>query len=179
MHADRRAMAWSNILGGTAVLGSYIHGLTSNPTTRGALWGGVPEALQPLYTVSMFTAAAGYLIFTYILFRRIDPERDRVGATLALRFFNPLYVAILVPSALWLPLTFAMLANPSEMLWIGIRLTLLMVGMASIGVVVGLMRLQPRPAPVPFGLAVAGSLAFSFQTAVLDALIWPAFFAGP
>jgi hypothetical protein len=172
-------MAWINVLGGTAVLGSYVHGLTSNPTTQGMLWGGVPEALQPLYTVSMFTAAAGYLVFTYILFRRVDPEQDRVGATLALRLFNTLYVGILVPSALWLPLTFAMLANPSETLWIGIRLTLFTVGAASIGVVVGLMRLRPRPAPVVFGLAVAGSLAFAFQTAVLDALIWSAFFPGP
>ena len=31
-----------------------------SPAIRVGLWGGVPEALQPLYTITMLRAAAGH-----------------------------------------------------------------------------------------------------------------------
>jgi hypothetical protein len=176
---DRRMMVWINVVGGIGVLGSYVHGFATNPATRGELWGAVPDAIQPLYTVSMFLAAAGYLAFTYVIFRHVDPEDARIGRRRALPALNALYVAILLPSALWMPLTFSMLANPGQMLWTGIRLALFVVGGASIGLLAALLRLRPRPPGAAYGVAVAGSVAFLFQTAVLDALIWPMFFPYP
>jgi hypothetical protein len=35
---------------------------------------------------------------------------------------------------------------------------------------------RPSPPLLAHRLAVAGSLAFCFQTAILDAVVWPAFF---
>jgi hypothetical protein len=176
MNRDRRAMAWINILGGIAVLGSYAHGIWTHPGTAGEVWGGVPEWLKPFYTVSMLTAAAGYFAFTYFLFFRVEPDEARVADRFSLRLFNALYVLILLPSALWMPLTFAMLADPHEGLWMMIRLVLFLVGIGSLALVAALLALQPRQPRAAYLLAVAGSIAFSVQTALLDALIWPAYF---
>ena len=48
-----------NGFGGLCVLGSYAHGLITNPLIRGELWGGIPDSLRIYYTVFMFLAAGG------------------------------------------------------------------------------------------------------------------------
>jgi hypothetical protein len=176
MHPDKRVMLWVNLLGGVAVLGSYAHGIGSNPETAGAVWGGVPEWMKPFYTVSMLTAAAGYLIFTYFLFFRTDPDEARVAGRFSLRLFNALYVLVLLPSALWMPLTFAMLGEPDHGLWMLIRFVLALVGLGSLAFIAALATLRPRRPGPSYWLAVAGSVAFAIQTAVLDAIVWPAYF---
>jgi hypothetical protein len=169
-------MAWINVLGGAAVLGSYVHGLATHPATRGELWGGVPDALRPAYTVSMLLAAAGYFAFSSLLFFRVDADTARIGGRCTFGIVNALYAGILIPSALWMPLTFAMIESPGGMLWVSVRLVLAVVGLASVGLLGALLQIRPRPRGRPYALAVAGCAAFSFQTAVLDALVWPAFF---
>jgi len=176
MHPARRSLLWLNALGGIAVLGSYVHGLASNPLTRGAVWGEVPEALRPFYTVNMFLAAAGYFAFSSFVFRRLDPERTRIAGGFGFGAFHLLYALILVPSALWLPLTFEMLAAPSAALWMAIRVTLALVGLGSLGLMAAVATATPQDAPGARRIALVGSLFFSIQTAVLDALIWPAYF---
>ena len=176
LHPQKRRMAWINVLGGTAVLGSYAHGLATHPATRGELWGNVPEALRPAYTVSMLLAAAGYFAFTSLLFFRVDADAVRVGGRFKFGIVNVLYVGILLPSALWLPLTFAMIEGPGGMLWASVRLVLAAVGLASVGLLGALLLIRPRPRGWPYAVAVAGCAAFCFQAAVLDALVWPAFF---
>lgn len=171
-----RSLLWLNLLGGSAVLGSYVHGLASHPLTRGGLWGGVPESLRPLYTVSMLLAAAGYFAFSFFVFFRLDPPRTRVFGRFGFGAFHALYALILLPSALWLPLTFAMLEAPSGALWTAIRVTLALVGLGSLGLVAALASARPPDAPIARAVAVAGALLFSFQTAVLDAWVWPAYF---
>jgi hypothetical protein len=169
-------MAWINALGGVSVLGSYAHGLATNPATRGDLWGNVPGALLPAYSVSMLLAAAGYLLFTYFLFFRTDAARVRLAGRHGLGLFNILYVLVLVPSALWLPLTFSYLEYRDPGIWILIRVVLTVVGLAALAIVAALLALRPRQPVVGYWLAVAGSVAFAWQTAVLDALVWTAFF---
>jgi hypothetical protein len=87
-----------------------------------------------------------------------------------------LYALILVPSALWLPLTFEMLEAPSAALWVAIRGVLGLVAVGSLGLVAALASARPPEAPVARAVALAGAAAFSFQTAVLDACLWPAYF---
>jgi hypothetical protein len=172
MHASRRSLWWINILGGSAVLASYAHGLASNPLTRGEVWGGVPDSLRPLYTVSMLLAAAGYFAFSHFIFFRLDPTKTRIG----FGAFGVLYALILIPSALWMPLTFAMLEAPSDELWWAIRLTLGLVGVGSLGLLSALLTVRSSGAAGARWVAVVGSVAFCFQTAILDALVWPSFF---
>ena len=176
MHPARRSLLWLNLLGGFAVLGSYAHGLASHPLTRGDLWGGVPESLRPLYSASMLLAATGYFAFSFFVFFRLDPSQTRVAGRLGFGAFHALYALILLPSALWLPLTFAMLEAPGGALWAAIRVVLALVGLGSLGLVAAVASARPSRAPVARAVAVAGALAFSFQTAVLDALVWPAYF---
>ena len=176
MHPQKRSMLWINVLGGSAVLASYAYGLASNPLTRGDVWGGVPETLRPLYTITMLLAAAGYFAFSYFVFFKVDPDEARIGDRFGFGAFNACYALILVPSALWMPLTFEMLESPGAGLWWAIRLVLGAVGIGSLGLLAAIIAVRPVSAPGARRLALVGSAAFCFQTAVMDALVWPAFF---
>jgi hypothetical protein len=133
-------------------------------------------AVRPVYTVSMLLAAVGYFAFTSFFLLRVDPETVRISRRFGFGLVSSLYAMVLIGSALWMPLTFAMLGEPGMTLWWGIRLVLAAAGLGSIGLLVALLALSPRSRGVWFGLAVAGLLCFCFQTAVLDALVWPAYF---
>ncbi|MDX1650337.1 MAG: hypothetical protein R3263_10840 [Myxococcota bacterium] len=178
MHPARLRMAAIAVLGGTAVLGSYVHGFATYPDTVAAMWGGVPDALRPLYTAWMFVAAAGFFAYASWLFQGVDPEAARVGR-FGFDLFNVLYVGILVPSALWMPLTRILLeaSEPAAAVWWWVvRVDLWIVAVASLGLIAALLAVRPRPFPRWHRLAVIGACAFAFQTAVLDALIWPLYF---
>ena len=178
MHPKRWAMLLINVVGGIAVLGSYVQGLRAHPAGGDALWGGVPRGIRPLYTAGMLLAALGYLAFTYFLFFCLDANEARVGRSLGYGVFNWLYVGILLPSTFWMPLTWLMVERPSAGLWLGIRGVLALVGLAALGLVVALLSLHPREPRWAYWLAVAGSVAFCAHTGVLDALIWPPLFRG-
>jgi hypothetical protein len=178
VHPARWRFLWINVLGGVAVLASYAHGLATHPATRGDVWGGVPDALRPLYVVSMLLAAAGYFPLAGYLFFGA-PETARVARRFRLDLFNALFAAILVGSALWMPLSFAMLEAPGAALWWTIRAVLAVVGAASLAVLAALLALEPKGSRFAYGLAVAGCVFFCIQTALLDAIVWPAFFPFP
>lgn len=174
MDRPRALFVALNVLGGSAVLASYVLGLTTNPDP-GRIWGGVPESLKPWYTRSMLLAAAGYFPFTWYFLMRVDPARVRIGR----RGWDVVlgcYAAVLVGSALWLPLTFRMIERPSAALWALVRLDLLVVGAGALGLLVSLFVMRPRDRSVAFWAAVVGLLPFCWQTAVLDAIVWPAYF---
>lgn len=164
-----------NVTGGCAVLGSYAYGLWAQPDAS-AVWGGVPEALRPLYTAGMILAALGYFLFSAYVYFGLDTEEVVVFGRFGFGLFNVLYAAILVPSALWMPLTVQMLAAPSVVLWVSIRLVLLIVGVSSVVLIGAIRSAAPAGGAVTRALALGGALAFAFQTLALDAIVWPAFF---
>lgn len=175
MHPRRSSLLWLNLLGGGAVLGSYAYMLATHPQVGDALWGGVPRAWVPLYTVSMLTATGGYFAFAQHLFFRAAPDDTRFGR-LPFTALHAIFALILLPSAVWMPLTFAYLDAPSAGLFLVIRVVLALVGLGSLALVVALLRMQPRGPRVSWALAVVGSLLFTFQTGVLDALVWTHYF---
>jgi hypothetical protein len=75
-----------------------------------------------------------------------------------------------------MPLTFAMIDAPSAPLWAAIRLVLLLVGIGSLGIIAAVATAGPAEAPVARRIAIAGAIPFALQTALLDAVIWPAYF---
>lgn len=165
-------------VGGAAVLGSYLMAF-SRPDASAVLWGGVPDSLKPLYTVNMWLAALGFFPMTWVLALREAPERVRILGGRGFGTLFPLYLLVLVPSALWMPLTFAWADAPSALGWWTVRADLLLVGIGAVGLLAATLTVQPRP-PVPLHvLAVVGALAFTLQTAVLDALVWPAYYPAP
>lgn len=165
-----------NIIGGILVIASYVYGIKTNPDIRADAWGGVPPAIKPLYTVSMLLAAAGYFAFSYFIIFRLDPAEVATANSFSYSMFILVYALILFPSATWMPLTFAMLRNPNRMLWRAIRITLAVVGIGSLGLLTLLLILNHDEPAWLLWLAVAGSVLFCFQTAILDALVWPRYF---
>ena len=175
MHTQKKVWLAINAVGGAAVLGSYVHGLATHPDTRNDLWGTMPPELQAVYGVTMWLAAAGYFFFSYQFAVRTDVGEVRFGG-FGFGLINVLYAVIMVCSALWLPLTFAYFDNPSGGLWLTIRVDLLLVGAASIGLILALFTIKPRAEGLPAVLAMLGLLLFALQTAFLDPLVWPQFF---
>lgn len=165
-----------NFFGGTAVILSYLLGIRSHPGSGSALWGGVPNWLRPIYGISMLIAALGYLCFIYYILFRIIPAEMQIANKFGFSIFYPIFLGILVPSALWMPLTFKMISQPSSFTWAGIRIVLIIVGLASCVLVWALLNMQVKASSLPYWLAVAGSVYFAFHTAFLDMVLWPLLF---
>ena len=164
------------LIGGLAVLGSYLWGVLARPDAGQTLWGGVPRSIRPFYTVNMLLAAAGYFPFTFYILFRLDPGTTRVAGRFGYGLFSWLYAAILLPSALWLPLVYVAIEQSSQAwLWV-VRAALILVGAASLGILTALLKTRPQRAGIAYRLAVVGSVFFCIQTAVLDAAVWGVFF---
>jgi hypothetical protein len=165
-----------NILGGVLVLGSYAYGLITHPGQGMALWGHLPKSAQPIYTVSMFAAAAGYLMFFFHLVFLANPASIRLPWSLPFGTLHILFLLILIPSALWMSLTFAYIANPSVWIWATVRLVLATVGLSSLLLLILLAGLKISAPDQFWWPSVIGAALFAFHTLILDATIWPIYF---
>lgn len=170
-----RSLLLLNAVGGAAVLYSYYAGMVGTGAVGAALWGGVPDSLRGLYTANMFLAAAGYFLFTPYLIFRVAPDAIASGEHARLARIGLYYALVLLPSALWLPLTAQVIAEPSTAAWLTVRVDLLLVAAGAIGLLAETLVSRPRGA-WSRRLAILGLLPFCLQVAVLDALIWPAYF---
>ncbi|MHB8105549.1 MAG: hypothetical protein ACYDG5_08470, partial [Dehalococcoidales bacterium] len=138
--------------------------------------GGVTGGLRILNYVLMLLAAVGFFAFSYWLFFRLNPDGVQIANRFGYWLFFVIFVVILVPSALWMPLTFSYLANPGTGLWIGVRLVLALVGIGSLALLWAILAISPRETNLAYWFAVGGATAFCLQTAVMDMFIWPALF---
>ena len=176
MDANKRWLIAIILIGGVFVLGSYIGGIQARPDAGKILWGGVPEKIRPFYTVNMFLAAASYFLFTFFILFRLDPIETKVTSRFGFGVFHGLYAAILIPSALWLPLTLLAVDQSSQaLLWL-VRIVLGVVGAASLGLFFALRKVRPPQPAWAYRLSMVGSMFFCIQTMILDALVWGAFF---
>jgi hypothetical protein len=125
----------------------------------------------------MLFAAAGYLAFTYFILFRLNPDNAQLANLSGYKVFYIIYAFILFPSALWMPLTYAALDHPGSSLYYwAVRITLAIVGLASLALLGLLLSLHSSESSPIYWLAVAGSVFFCIQTAVLDAIVWSAYF---
>tara|TARA_Y100000590_G_scaffold430632_1_gene544455 strand:+ start:3488 stop:4012 length:525 start_codon:yes stop_codon:yes gene_type:complete len=162
-----------NLIGGIAVLASYAHGLSTQIELRGLLWGHVPETIRSYYTICMILAAIGYFFFTPYIIKHIFNAQS---AIINPNIISLLYLGITIPSALWMPMTFEMLINPSTSLWIAIRIILCIVGLSSTGLMLIFLFSNINKASPMYFMAIAGLIPFWIQTMILDAIIWPYYF---
>lgn len=176
MHIQKIIFLIINLVFGALVPLSYIYELRAHPGQGALLWGGVPAGLRPLYTVNIFLAALGYLAFTCFIFIHLDPETTRIGRASGFGLFNMLYLAILIPSALWMSRTFALIANPTPQNWLLVRLILTVVGLAAVFLLWALWMVTPRQPAWAHTLALVGAFFFCLQTAVLDMLVWTIYY---
>jgi hypothetical protein len=176
MHAKKWLMIFIILIGGIAVLGSYAIGILTHPDAGQTLWGRVPQSIRPFYTTGMFLAATGYFAFTYFILFRQNPLDTHIANRLGFGLFNIFYSIILVPSALWMPLTFLAVEQASPgLLWL-VRIDLWVVATASLSLLLALLNVEPRQPRWAHRLAIVGSLGFCLQTVVFDALVWVTFF---
>ncbi len=163
------------LLGGCAVIGSYIHGFLTHSNAPRILWGGVPAGLRTLYTTCMLVAAAGYFALVNFVVR-LDPRETTVFGRFGFGIFNILFLFVLVPSALWMPLTFLTIERSSATLaWI-VRLDLALVAAGSAGLLLAALNTRPHPSGAGYILAIVGSAALCLQTVILDAIVWSIYF---
>lgn len=177
MNRDKWLMLLINLLGGAAVLGSYVWGFRTYPGASDTLWGGVPENIRPYITANMLLAAAGYFAFIYFTLFRLDATHSRVFRRFGFGLFNRLYAVILIPSALWMPVSIQAIEQGSQAYaWLA-RLVLAVVALASLGLLFALLKVQPAQPRWAQRLAVIGSIPFCIQTVLLDAILWGALFS--
>lgn len=176
MQLSKKIFLLINILGGLAVLGSYAWGFLTHQDARGVLWGGVPPSIRPFYSIGMLLAAIGYFAFTGFILFVLNPVNVEIFNRFSFEIFNFLFIAILLPSAGWMPLTFLAIQHSSSFLSWLVRFVLIIVGLASIFVLLALLSLKPSQPAWSYRLAVLGSIFFCIQTALLDAVIWGTYF---
>ena len=177
MAGQRRSLLLLIAIGGTAVLGSYVLALVGTPALRSGLWGGLPESLKGGYTVNMFLAAFGFFPATFLLgFKTPLGEFERLTG-LSFEAMLGAYAAILMPSAMWLPLTAVYIEDPSTLVWIAIRVVLFTVGLGATGLAYMLIRRATHGPALAWG-AVVAFFPFWLQTMVLDAIVWPWYYHG-
>ncbi|MFC2008494.1 hypothetical protein ACFLUT_00360 [Chloroflexota bacterium] len=164
------------VIGGLAVLTSYVQGFLTHPDSRWAIWGGIPSALKPVYTVSMLLATAGYFPMTTFFLLRVDARSALIAGRFGYGLAVLSYAAILVGSAAWMPLTYATIEAPSVGIWVAIRVVLGIVALGGLGLLFALLTLNQKTPPRWHRLAILGSVFFCWQTVVLDALVWPYYF---
>jgi hypothetical protein len=161
-----------NVIGGAAVIGSYIFGINAQADGANLLWGGVSTSIRPVYFTSMILSALGYFAFLYYILFRLDPAQVSIAGVSGFALFYVIFLFILIPSAFWMPLTNLYVSNPSTGIWIWIRTVLALVGLASIALLWALVTMQGKVPGTAYWLAVAGSGYFAFHTAILDAIFW-------
>ena len=174
MHT-RVPLATLNVVGGLAILASYAVAFQHPPGVRDALWGGVPDALRPLYTASMLAAALGYFPMTQ-LFVFGEPASPGAASPRHQRLVLLAYAALLVPSAMWLPMTVELILAPSAWLWWSVRVVLLTVAAGTIALWLFALRHARASTDWHRWLPLAGASFLAMQTVVLDAIVWPAFY---
>ncbi|MCO4745230.1 MAG: hypothetical protein KC912_10620 [Proteobacteria bacterium] len=161
--SSRVLFAIVQLIGGLAVLSSYAWGLGTQPDPL-RLWGEIPESWWTIYSLCMPPAAVGYLVATWQLWRReIKQGYRRVVAY---------YAGFLVASTAWMPLCFAALDGRPELALL-IQVDLALAGLFALAVGVEIFRSDLAWRRV----ALAAWSFLCWQCVVLDALVWPRFFA--
>ena len=124
--------------------------------------------------LNMLLAAAGYLAIIFILLLRV-PVSATVGKH-PFWTFHVIYLVILIPSALWMPLTQAVIQHYTPLVWFSVVLVLVLTALAGIAMLIALLRLRPALPVRLRTLAIISSVFFILQTTVLDAILWTSFF---
>ena len=162
-----------NLIGGLAVLGSYIIGLGMFPEYREALWGEVRGNLRTGILISMIFAALGYLAFCYVaLFQNGLEDFNKSD------WFNSYTISILVgifliSATFWLPSAIAYL-HFSNTYWLVICIASLWSTAISLAVLLGIVITSDVKiiSSASHYVAIIGIGLITFHCLVFDAIIW-------
>ncbi len=165
-----------NLLGGFAVVASYVAGMVSHPNTEQLIFGRITPSLKSIYLVSMPLAAAGYLLFLYFIIFQLDAGSVQIWGSDGFLVLDIIFAVILVFSAFWMPLTYKLIETQWHGWWIYIRMVLFFVALGSLALLCAFLMISQKEPAWSYWLAVAGSAVFFVQTGIIDAFIWTAMF---
>lgn len=173
MNSNQKIFILINVIGGLLVLASYYWGLKSDKGVE-AFWGGVPKNIRGIYTIFMLLSAAAFFLFSAYVYKNLGSQllKSTPGGVLP---YLLSFAIIQLASTLWMPLVDLMVSNSSTLLWIGIRIALAVVGLASVVIFVLLLKVSPKQSDFFYYSTLVGLSIFIFHTGVLDAVIWPYF----
>jgi len=177
MKITRQTVLIFTFLFGPLILLSYIYGVSHAERPKD-LWGGIPLSWQTYIIPFMFIAAAGFLMYWWIVFFYFDhvafsslhwpwESPDGNGANRLLIAYS----LIMIPSALWLESTLFHLSNNyswTPVLVIGI-LMLVAVG----NIMIGLLAYGAYQDGVKGArLMIVGSVMLGIQCILNDFILW-------
>ena len=171
---QKRILIIINLIFGCLVLLSYYNGLNQYPDLSAKLWGGVPLKLQPIIICSMFTSAVGYLLFTYNFLVNISVNKIFLKKFTYFHL-NIIYLLLLIPSMLWMNLTFRYMNSGNIIDWTLVVLMLFSVAISSILLLLFTINIKKQN---DF-LYILGATLFTFHTVFFDAILWTIFFNKP
>ena len=166
-----------NMIGGIAVLGSYVIGLGMFPEYREALWGGVKGNLKTGITISMLFAAVGYLAFCYISLFQNGLEDFNKSDWFNGHTVSVLVALFLISATFWMPSAIAYLKF-SDTYWLIICVVSLWITAISLLALLGIVMTSDVTtiAPVSHYIAIIGIGLITFHCLVFDAIIWAIMF---
>ena len=165
-----------NLIFGSMVLYSYYNGISKEPQLSAKLFGGIPSILHPIIICFMFISAIGYLFFTYNFLVNADVNKTLFFNKFGYSSLNLLYLLVLIPSMLWMNLTFKYMKSGNSLDWALIVAMLFCVGIASIFLLLFTVDMKTEGNTYVYLASVIGSSIFAFHTLFLDAIIWTTFF---
>jgi len=164
-----------NLLGGFAVVASYVAGMVSHPNTEQLIWGRITPALKSIYLVSMPLAVLGYLLSLYFILFQLDAGTVQIWGSDGFPVLDIIFAVILVFSAFWMPLTYKLIETQWRG-WFYIRMVLFFVALGSLALLCAFLMISQKEPAWSYWLAVAGAVVFFIQTGIIDAFVWPAMF---
>ena len=176
MPSERSRFIALNVVGGLLVLGSYAACIEGWPEQSKKLWGAIPEAVIPYYTLNMFVAATGYFLFSWRALAASGSSSTFVGGR-SFSFLLAAYAATLLGSALWMPLSlYAVIHGAEWMYWI-IVADLGVVAGGSLSILLCMVTMAPTGPSKTRIASITGACMFCSQTVLLDFAVWPWFFS--
>ena len=166
-----------NVVGGVAVLGSYALCIVGWPEESPLLWGAIPPSIIPVYTANMFVAAFGFFLFSWRVLRWCDVDSSQFVGGRTFKFLIACYAAMLIGSALWMPLSLYAVVNNLGWLTPFIVVDLGIVAVGSLGILVCMITMTPQGSRASRVASIVGACLFCSQTVLLDFCIWPWFFS--
>jgi len=157
----------TNIILGLGVILSYLWGIIYNDDPS-LLWGRVNENHIPYIVLSMLLGAIGYLIFSsfFLYIKKLNSLTFK-----QFKYLINLYICILFPSSLWMPLSVLYLNTGNKLILVTDLLCLYIVGLSSLLLTKFIIDNKIENSMI-WKLSVIGGLQFVFHTLILDAVYW-------
>ena len=164
-----------NIIGGVAVLSSYVGGILLYPEQREGLWGGIENRHRSYFVLSMLIAALGYLTFLYVAIFRSTDVLFQSNLPLGPYTLSILCITFLSSATFWMPATILYLHLKQDWIWFVIVIALWITAISLIGMTGAVLSTTRDVFPYKI-LMSAGLVCTAIHCAIFDAAIWVAKF---